>query len=455
MATIYCMRCGAPLSDSARFCTECGSPTLLGLKLAEERREQAAERIAAEDEALKVEAAPQAQVDPDPDATVRTTPEEVAAAQEAAAAAPEPRHAGAPAATAGLGDAAQASGKGLHHRSSGSGVHVPNAFKRILEADDESARRTKVWGLVAAVFAFVVVLVAGFASGLLGSHKADTTELPAASTEESAEAPEETLNVEVRATLADYSWDELSSIAKAMTRANTREEALDLASTYHLMDYDGKLSDSTKDVTIIGVGTMHMRLVGIWHDDLADGGKAGLTFLSDNLLFTRRMKDVDDNVGGWEGTELRHWLNVDVFNSLPGDLRTNIVAVDKHTNNTGQTLEVASVTSTLDKLWIPSLVELTGPIAWRWDSDPANSELYNAVMNAEGTQYEYFASTGISQDYGNESLVKNGENGALQYWLRSSSCSKPQHYRTVNTIGNPINWAAATDELGVCVGFSL
>ena len=35
MSTIYCMNCGAELDGNARFCSECGSPTLLGAGLVE------------------------------------------------------------------------------------------------------------------------------------------------------------------------------------------------------------------------------------------------------------------------------------------------------------------------------------------------------------------------------------------------------------------------------------
>lgn len=477
MATIYCMRCGAPLSETARFCTECGSPTLLGIRLADERRAAAAERVAAEDrEAASHERDEEAasaqhraaEETQDAEATVAFTPQQSDAAATGGsapevepAATPAPRHESAPrhgAPAAAAADVAAEDAPKTQRHAKGGAREVAATFNRILAKDDESARRTKLWGLAAAALAFVVVLGAGFASGLLGPRKIDITQVPEVTAEgedEGASDTQASLDVAERLTLSEYSWTELSDIAKAMSEAGSREAAFDIARRYHLVDYEGKLTQDVKDVTIIGVGTMHMRLVGVWHDDLADGGKAGLSFLSDDLMFTHHMKDVDDNLGGWEGSELRSWLNVNVCNSLSDELRTRIVAVDKRTNNVGHTVEVASVTSTLDKLWIPSLVEVTGPIAWRWDSDPENSELYNAVMNAEGTQYQYFADAGISQDYGNEVLVRKGENGALPYWLRSSSCSKDQHYRTVNTYGNPVNWAAATDELGVCVGFCL
>lgn len=66
--------------------------------------------------------------------------------------------------------------------------------------------------------------------------------------------------------------------------------------------------------------TLEYRIVGINHDDLADGsGKAGLTFeVTDTVLGAQRMNATGTNAGGWEKSELRSRLNSgDLWSLLP------------------------------------------------------------------------------------------------------------------------------------------
>ncbi len=56
--------------------------------------------------------------------------------------------------------------------------------------------------------------------------------------------------------------------------------------------------------------TLQYRIIGINHDDLADGtGKAGLTFLTTSTTISSRMNATDTNAGGWEKSELRTKMN--------------------------------------------------------------------------------------------------------------------------------------------------
>ena len=56
---------------------------------------------------------------------------------------------------------------------------------------------------------------------------------------------------------------------------------------------------------------LEYRIVGINHDDLADGsGKAGLTFeATNNAMGEQRMNAAPANSGGWEKSEMRERLN--------------------------------------------------------------------------------------------------------------------------------------------------
>jgi len=323
------------------------------------------------------------------------------------------------------------------------------------------SRRSMAIGGAAAALALVLILVAGFASGLFRGVR-----LPAVGSDVAADAsdattpPEDanlgTAGIAVRETLADYSWQELSILGKEMTRRGSKNEALTLAHEYHLVDEQGRMTQVTKDLTISGMGTLPMRLADVYHDSLADGeGMAGLTFLSTTATLTHAMKANDDNIGGWEASQMRSWLNSEVLDMLDGELAPLVVAVDKHTNNVGNTTSVDAVTSTLDMLWIPSVVEVCGQVAWYWDSDPGNSEAYNAVLGAEGYQYACFAEMGVNPAQDNPGLVLEGASGATQWWLRSSSASRAAHYRIVDELGNPSRWGEGPSELGVCLGFCL
>lgn len=414
MATIYCMNCGAPLDSRARYCTECGCLTRLGASQLETREMVALPDGPPIDPAYRQRRVPHARADA---ATPRTPSAQARVADRPAA---EP---------------------------------VRPAVRTTA-----LSRRSLVVGIVAAALAVTVILGAGIASGLLGGGRRTSQDAAAGmgTGEVSDSSSIGQAGTEVRARLADYSWEELAIIGKEMSRSGSREAAIALAREYGLVDDEGRMIREYKDVEIAGIGAVPVRLVDVYHDNLANGeGKAGLTFMAANLTLAHRMKPQDDNIGGWEGTELRSWLNGEVYNALGEDLRTSIVAVDKLTNNTGKTKSVASVTSTIDRLWIPSAVEVCGPLSWVWDSDAGNSGTYNEVLNAEGSQYARFSELGIDEVEANEGLTYDRGGASAPWWLRSCSASKDAHYRIVDADGNPSRVGSAPDNLGVCFGFCL
>ena len=88
----------------------------------------------------------------------------------------------------------------------------------------------------------------------------------------------------------------------------------------------------TKDITV-NSETLTMEIVGFNHDNLTDGGKAGITFGMKHLMRdTRRMNASNTNSGGWTGSEMYSWLTTTCYNGLPADLRSVIRAVDKKTS---------------------------------------------------------------------------------------------------------------------------
>ena len=152
---------------------------------------------------------------------------------------------------------------------------------------------------------------------------------------------------------------------------------------------------------------------------------------------------------------MRSWLNVEVFTALSEDVRTSIVDVDKRTDNVGHSTDPSCVTSTVDKVWLPSMVELIGPIDWTWPSDPDNSAGYNAITNAEGSQYALFAAQGVQALSGNPSLILAGSDGNVPWWERTPSPSGTAKFRVVTAEGDPTEISSTSTENGVCIGFCL
>ena len=320
--------------------------------------------------------------------------------------------------------------------------------------------------IVLALGLLVYAIIRTQAFGLLAPHDAPPAqeevvdESPAddGTTEEEAEPePEPEVEVVVRESLAEYSWEELAQISDRIEACDSLDEALIVAKTYNLVSSDGSIPDETIDIEATDGTIIRVRLVGIYHDQRSGGGYAGLTFMTDGCLTTHEMKEEDTNEGGWAQSEMRSWLNMDVLSLFPDEVANHIEPVVKLTNNVGNTNDITCVTETVDRLWIPSIQEVCGDVEWSWGSDPENSTLYNAIMNAEGSQYAWFGQNEVYAYGDNDCLsyVTQDTGDYTMWWLRSSSCSVNNHFRCVDYYGAPWEVADSSDHLGVVVGFCL
>ena len=160
--------------------------------------------------------------------------------------------------------------------------------------------------------------------------------------------------------------------------------------------------------------TLEYRIVGINHDDLADGsGKAGLTFEATNsALGYQKMNATNTNAGGWEKSELRGRLNTgDLWSLLPSELQSKVKAVTKMTDNQGGG-KAGTPTATTDKVFLLSATEVWGD------------------MQSDGTQYEYYKSNGVTtSNY-------SGASSSTYHWTRSVFPSSSTSFRYVFNSGD-------------------
>ena len=199
-----------------------------------------------------------------------------------------------------------------------------------------------------------------------------------------------------------------------------------------------------KELDLGSEGIVHMQIVGIDVDDLADGsGKAPLTFISKELLNTSHRlnpartpssapyDEGTGSIGGWEKSEMRTYLKNTVKPLIPENVRNAIRDVTKYSNifDTSGTKVLNSVTT--DDVWIPSNYEIFG-----------------------GTNYETLGHiySDVFTDANSRKKFKVGAGYADNWGLRSAHNTTA--FRCVADYGSGYNNSASYDR-GVALGFCL
>ena len=176
---------------------------------------------------------------------------------------------------------------------------------------------------------------------------------------------------------------------------------------------NGKYKDfeigAMKELDLGTEGIVHMQIVGIDEDDLADGsGKAPLMYISKELLNTsHRMNPArtpsnapynegTGTIGGWEKSEMRTYLKETIKPLIPENVRNAIVDVVKYSNIfVPAGTEVRNV-ATAEDVWIPSTRE---------------SGATFAAAESEGPLYSVFSS--------DDSRIKTIDGDPKIWFLRS------------------------------------
>lgn len=181
-----------------------------------------------------------------------------------------------------------------------------------------------------------------------------------------------TVSATVQAAIAkdakDWTLDEQKAVAEDIAKNGTSSIAFARAKA--AMDAGTKFS-----MKLTNGQTLEYRIIGIDHDDLADGlGKAELTFLTTSTGIISRMNAAGTNAGGWEKSELRAKMNSgEIWNLMSADFQSKVKTVRKLTNN-GDGDENAAVTATTDGLFLLSYSEIVPTSHWASDYPWTSSE---------------------------------------------------------------------------------
>lgn len=169
----------------------------------------------------------------------------------------------------------------------------------------------------------------------------------------------------------------------------------------------------SKTMTIDGTD-YQIDIIGKDHDEYADGsGKAPLTLQMhecENTFYKMGTSGLNDV--GWKESYIRSTVMPALLEKLPDEVKTAVREVSKQT---GAGNAVSAIETTVDKLFLPSLIEITGAVG---ESTPG-----------EGTQYPYYETPTNRKKktkYGTET----------KWWTRSPTLTSAGYYMCMNAGGS-------------------
>ncbi|MBS4780442.1 MAG: hypothetical protein KH008_04705 [Collinsella sp.] len=237
----------------------------------------------------------------------------------------------------------------------------------------------------------------------------------------------------------DWTLDEQKAVAEDIAKSGTSSIAY--AKAKAAMDTGTKFSMKLTDGQ-----TLEYRIIGINHDDLADGsGKAGLTFLTTSTDIESRMNPTRSTDGVWEKSELRAKMNSGkIWNLMPADFQSKVKTVTKLMNNINGYYTGSDVIPTSDKLFLLSNTEILA------EKDECKKDPW---FCSEGAQYEPFRGK-VSYHLWANFAIANGKS----WWMRSAYPASPQSgitdvYTSVDAVGSWGNDSDARNARSVCPVF--
>ena len=127
-----------------------------------------------------------------------------------------------------------------------------------------------------------------------------------------------------------------------------------------------------------------------------------------DIITTHKMNNSNPNKGGWPVTRMRTFVNNDIYNAIPSELRNVIIdttVVSGHGRN-----DTSNFTST-DKLYLLSPAEI-------WAQGTSNAVNYDTARDVT-RQLDYYKNLGTSTSNYSGAIKKNGTDADF-WWLRSA-----------------------------------
>ena len=160
-----------------------------------------------------------------------------------------------------------------------------------------------------------------------------------------------------------------------------------------------------------------------------------------DIITDHKMNDTDTNVGGWPATSMRTFVNNDIYNAIPDEIKKVIIDTTTMSGH-GSTTKETNFIST-DKLYFLSGKEIYSDF---------NSEYDTAKTLTR--QLDYYANNGITTS-NSAGTIKKYQTTAKCWWLRTASSTTNFSFHVMLNIGR-WNYAASGDNnCGVSPAFRI
>ena len=203
----------------------------------------------------------------------------------------------------------------------------------------------------------------------------------------------------------------------------------------------------TKEIDMGSYGTHTLRIANTsTPNECSTSGfsqsACGFVLEFEDIITTKAMNSTDTNVGGWPASSMYTFVNNDIYNALPSELKNGIIdttVVSSH----GKT-DTSNFTST-DKLYLLSTAEV-------WAQGSSNTISDDSARDVT-KQLDYYKNLGTSTSNYSGAIKKNGTSTS-SWWLRSASSRASYFFYSVSTNGDWFDGGATTTR-GLAPAFRL
>lgn len=211
-------------------------------------------------------------------------------------------------------------------------------------------------------------------------------------------------------TFAEDSWE---TIIQAVKTGKTEN--------YHVGD--------TKEIDMGEFGTHTVRIANMsTPSECSTSGfsqtACGFVIEFADIITKHNMNSTASNKGGWPASELYTYVQNDIYNSLPSELRNGII--DTFVVSGHGPEDSSNFTST-DKLYLLSTKEV-------WGKEGTFNVIYNDTAEAETRQLDYYKSQGVTTS-NNSGAIKQYNGAYSEWWLRAAGSYIGNNFYLVTTRG--------------------